>query len=420
MSLDDALALAAKNQPAITRAEETLESARAREREARSSFLPTVGLDAAYARVVPQRGQEMDFEPYLPIDVKVPSSSESSVDIALGMQMTVFDAGRRSIKSDIARLGVEASGIDLARAKRSIAFLTARTFYALLFFGEEAKVLDDQVAALGRHLDEARGREETGSSTHYDVLATQVQMANVEKQSIEAKNRYAKAKVFLSRLTNQTGDFEVVGELRPPEPSSDGEPAVLSAIADREDIKLSLVAEREARLELRLAELTNYPRIASSLRTGYKNGILTYDNSDVDKLMFNWSVGITLSMPIFDGLLARNRQSEARAALAAQTASGEELARTAETEARQAIMDLISSREQTRTCLAQLEKAEEAVGIARIQYSIGAFTNLQFLDSHAALEQAKLDTTRALYQETLCELALKQILGKEAGDPVAK
>jgi outer membrane protein len=420
LDLGEALARASRNQPAILKAEAALESARAKEREARSAFLPTVGLDAAYARLEPQRGQEFDLEPYLPIDIKAPASSENAVDVALGLQLTVFDSGRRSIKSDIARLGVEASGIDLSRARRNVAFLTADTFYALILFGEEAKVLDDQVAALERHLDEARGREETGSSTRYDVLTTQVQMANVERQSIEAKNQYAKARALLSQLTDQTGDFEVVGELLPHELKVDGESALLPPIADREDIELSLVAEREARLELSLAESANYPRISSSFRTGYKNGVLTYENSDVDRPMFNWSLGVTLSMPLFDGFLARNQRSEARAALAARRAGGEELSRAARTEARQAIMDLLASRRQTQASLAQLEKAEEAVDIARTQYLIGAFTNLQFIDSQTSLEQARLEKLRALYREIVCELALKRALGEEVEEPVAK
>jgi len=90
------------------------------------------------------------------------------------------------------------------------------------------------------------------------------------------------------------------------------------------------------------------------------------------------------------------------------------------TQIRAAISDIRASRLQTENSLSQLAEAEEALEIARTQYSFGVFTNLQFLDSQASLELAKLENLRAMYHEVLSELAFKQAMGEDLSALMSK
>jgi len=416
MTLREALA-AARDQPAVARAEAELAAARAVEAEVRSSFLPKLGFEAGYERVEPQRGQELDFEPYLPIDVKSAASAENSLEAGVDLSFVVYDGGRRSLESELAGLGVEAAGVRLSGTSRELGFAVARCFYAALFFAEETKVLDGEVAALGQHLEEARAREETGSATRYDVLSTQERASKVEGQAIEAKKDLAVAKVALGRLTGRKGDFSASGTLAPLGEEPDGGAALLGGLSSREDLRLSALAQEEAQLKEGLAGAANYPSLESRLRSGYRNGVLTFDNSDVDRLVFCWSAGLSLRFPLFDGFLARGKRAEALALVEADRASAEDARRAAEAEARQALLELDSARRQAGTTLARLDRAEEELELAQAQYSLGAFTNLQYLDARTSLEEARLEKLRALYRELLCGLALRRALGKEVLDP---
>jgi len=410
MDIGEALTEAAANQPAILQAEAALGAARARKTEGESAYFPYIYGNASYAHALPQRGQELEFKS-LNIDVKAPTSSENQIDVGLGLSMVVYDSGRRSLNLDLADLGIEEAGIGIARARTNVAYDTARSFYALLFLGAEIEVLDEQASILDRHLDEARAREETGSSTHYDVLTTQVRAAAVSKQRIEAQNQYANEKAILARLTNRRGEFEVVGEFRPPRPAIDEGASIKSAIDACDDLRLALASERQAELKVKFAKLGKSPTVTIKSAAGYKNGVLTYENGDIDKLIFNWNVGATLDMPIFDGSLSSHKKDEALAILSAARSRSEELRDEATTQMRRAINDVVASRLLTDNSLSQLAEAEEALDIARTQYSFGVFTNLQFLDSQTSLELAKLENLRATYREVLCELAFKRAMG---------
>jgi outer membrane protein TolC len=77
----------------------------------------------------------------------------------------------------------------------------------------------------------------------------------------------------------------------------------------------------------------------------------------------------------------------------------------------QALQDLESSHEQTLNSMAQLDQAQEALNMAKVQYDIGVGTNLEYLDSQTSLELAKLNNLSATYRELLSQLQLKQTLG---------
>jgi outer membrane protein len=420
LDIGQALAEAAANQPIILQAEAALDAARARRMEAKSAYFPYINGTATYAYIAPQRGQELDFEPYLPLDIERPTSSRNAIDIGLGLGMVVYDAGRRSLNLDLASREIDEAGIDMNRARTSVAYATARAFYALLFLRAEIGVLDEQALVLDRHLDEARAREETGSSTHYDVLTTQVREAAITKQRIESKKQYDREKAILAQLTNRREDFEVVGDFRPLRSAIDEEASIKSAVSAGDDLRLALVAERQAELKAEIARLGTSPTVMIKAAAGYKNGVLTYDNSDVDKLMFNWNIGVTLDMPIFDGFLVSHKREESLAALSAARNRDEEIRRNTMTQIRAAISDIRASRLQTENSLSQLAEAEEALEIARTQYSFGVFTNLQFLDSQASLELAKLENLRAMYHEVLSELAFKQAMGEDLSALMSK
>ena len=420
MDISAALTEAAANQPTILRAEAALDAAFAREAEAKAAYFPTIDGNVSLTHAAPQRGQKLDFEPNLPINVEVPASTENPVDIGLGFGMVVYDAGARARNLDLARLEIESTGIDINRAKVSVEYSTARAFYALLFLRAELEVLNEQASVLVRHLDEAKAREETGSSTHYDVLTTQVRAAAVSKQQIEIQNLYEKEKVSLAQLTNRPENFEVVGDFHPLRHAINEESSIRSATDSCDDLKLTIINQHQAQIESELAAHGQWPTVTLKASAGYKNGVLTYDNSDVDKLVFCWNVGVLLDVPIFDGFRAAHKRDEFMAILSATENREEELRRDTASRIRMAIDDVTASRLQTENSLAQLAAAGESLAIARAQYSLGVFTNVQFLDSQTSLELAKLDNLRAIYNEVLCELTLKQAMGEDLSELIYK
>ena len=413
ITVNDALAAAAANQPLILQARAGIEAARERESLARSAYLPNLSASVSYTRVEPQNGMELDFRPYLNVDIEAPTSTENLMNLHLGASELVFDFGQRAAQLRLAGAAVDLAAIGADQVETEIAYGTARTFYAALFLRAELKVLEEQLSTLGKHLDEAAMREETGSSTHYDLLATQVRIAALKSQLIAARGQYAKQIVDLERFTGIPGEVEPVGGFEPGALSLDEESALREAFGARNDLRQALAAAKQAQLGFDAACLGNKPTLSAQAQIGYRNGIKTYDDGDIDKLMLNWSLGLALNVPLYDGRQTEHRAGEARAKAEASLEGLEERRRSVRAQTLQALEDVASSREQTENSLVQISQAEEALSIAELQYKVGAATNLQYLDAQTSLEMAKLSKLDASYREVLSEIALRQALGRK-------
>jgi len=415
VGLKEAVARSVNNQPLILQAEAAVEAARAVEGQAKSAYLPTVAGVASAVHVEPQIGIDQSFDiPNLgSMEMKEEESPLNALDFHLGASELVFDFGRREIQVRLASSGAGSAAISLEQIQSNIAYQAASLFYSVLFLEREVGVLDEQLATLGQHLDDAQKREDTGSSTHYDVLTTQVRVATVRSQRIDAAGQLAKQKIALGQIMGlrEGEDFEAEGDFAPM--AAPGTPSALlsAAYGQRQDIALSRSAEKQAEMGVSLAELGHAPTLLAQAQAGFKNGELTFDNADIDKLVFAWNVGLVLNVPIFDGMLTEGRIAEARSRLEAARSGTEAASRSARTQVLQALRDLETSREQTANSRAQLDQAQEALGMAKVQYDIGAGTNLQYLDSQTSLELAKLTSLGASYKEEMSALALRQALG---------
>ena len=171
--------------------------------------------------------------------------------------------------------------------------------------------------------------------------------------------------------------------------------------------------EASPALESEVGFLGNRPSITAGAGLGFKNGLFTVDNTDLNALELNWNVGVALNVPIFDGFMTANRRAEAEGSLAAAKDEVEDLRRTIEAQVVQAIRSLAASRSRVENSADQLTETKQALNIARAQYTLGVITNLQYLDSQTSLELAKLNRLNALYKEALSEVDLEQAVGED-------
>lgn len=413
LGLEDAIAKAVSNQPLILQAEASVAAARAREEQAKSAYLPNVSAAASYLYLWPQEGEAIDLTALHGPDIQAALTPYNMLDFHVGASELVYDFGKRELQVKIAASGVDAASIGIDQIKTSIAFQAAGVFDGLLFLRSEIRVIDEQLGTLQQHLEDTQKREDTGSSTHYDVLTTQVRLASMKSQRIDAEGQYAKQRIALRELMGLAPgeDFDVKGDFSLASGPGDTQEVLASAMTQRSDIAQSLSAEKQAQLALSLAKLGHMPTISTQVQAGFKNGVLTFTNTDVDNIMFTWDLGLMVNVPIFDGLLTERRSAEADARLASAREGTEALKRTVATQVLQALQDVESSHEQTANSLAQLDQAQEALNMAKVQYDIGVGTNLEYLDSQTSLELAKLNNLGATYRELLSQLQLKQSLG---------
>jgi outer membrane protein TolC len=408
MTAAQAVARSVVNQPLIEAAEAAVASARAKLGQARSEYYPDVSGVGSWEHVIPNEQLLFGGEMFTlaPVDYW---------DFNLGATQIIYDFGKREFKVKLAKSGIDAALVGVDQIKTNIAFETLRTFYSILFLDQEVASLDERVTNLEQHRQDAENREKTGSSTHLDVVTTEVNVAGVKADRIDASDQLERQKSRLRQLLGLRPEdtLEADGDFTSDQVAGDTSSLIEKALTKRPELLQANESVDIASLDKTLSSLGNKPSLTAGAGLGFKNGLFTAENSDLNTLEFNWNLGIALNIPIFDGFLTANRTAEAEANLAAAKDEAENLRRTIEAQVVQAVRSLAASRSRVENSSDQMNQAKQALDIAKAEYRFGVITNLQYLDSQTSFGIATLTRLNALYREVLCEIDLEQALGEE-------
>jgi len=412
LTLDQVVQKAITNQPLILQAQAAVEAARARVGQAESAYFPQVGATGSYTRLEPD---ETIAFPGLGAFSLVPVDNW---DFNLGLRQIVYQFGKREAQVKLAENGVSAARIGVDQIKTGIAFQAAQGFYTALFLQEELKALNEQLQNLQEHLRATQVKEQTGSATSYDVLSTSVRVSVQQSQIIDAQNQYQKQLIGLKQLLgmDESAGVQLSGGFTPGSgPAPDPQGQVAAALTQRAEARQAVEAESAAMLSRNLALTTALPTISAHAAIGYKNGILTASNLDINALVFNWNAGVQVNVPLFSGFLAVHALEEADKKVLAARENTAAVSRTITTQVLQALQDTVASLQQVQSAQTQLDQATEMLRVVKLQYDLGMLTNLEYLDAQAATERAQVGSLQAQYRAVLSELALKQAVGADIG-----
>jgi len=413
LTFEQAISRATANQPLIQQAVAAVEAARARVGEAQSAYYPSISATGSYTRLEPD--ESITF-PGLGSFSLVPVDNW---DFNVGLRQVIFQFGRRGVQVKLAENGVSAARIGVEQIRISMAFQAAQGFYTVLFLQEQRKALDEQLKNLQEHLRATQVKEQTGSATRYDVLSTGVRISVLQSQITEAENQYQKQSIGLRQLLGME-DSETLslgGGFAPmTDDPSDEQSQIASAMAHRPEVLQAAESESAAELNRSLATMGAWPTISAHASMGYKNGIVTSDNTDNNALVFDWVAGIQVSVPIFQGFLVARQGEEAEKKLVAARENARAVKRSVTTQVLQALQDADASRKQVQIAQSQLDQAKEMQEVVRLQYDLGMLSNLEYLDAQSALERAQLGSLQAQYRAVLSELAVKQAIGAVIGE----
>jgi len=408
LTAEQAVSRAKTNQPLIQQALAAVEAARARVGEAQSAYYPSLSGIGSYTYIQPD--QSLAFPP-LGTFTLAPSNNW---DFHVGLNQVITQFGKRDVQVKMAESGLAAAKTGVDQVKTGISYQAAQVFYTALFLQEQGKALDAQYENLQQHLQVIKVREETGSATRLEDLSTQVRMAALQSQRADVENQFQKQKIALCQLTglDPSTDLTLRGSFQP-RPAPGPAPALVeAALQNRTDVRQAVEGEHAADLNARLTVDSLFPTLSARGTAGYRNGLLP----DINALTFNWTAGVSLNVPLFQGFLGANALEEARKKLEAAKEATSAVKLSATTQVLQAAQDVQAARQQAAISAGALDQARQMVDVAKVQYDIGIISNLEYLDAQTALETANVSNLAAMYREVLSEYALRQATGEILGN----
>jgi outer membrane protein len=407
LSFDQAVARAAANQPLILKAQAEVLFARAEVGRTKSGYLPRLTAQAGYDRSNLEQGIDIGSD-YVRLTPK------NAYDFHIDGGMLIYDFGKRELQVKLTRSGLDSALLGVDEIKLDIACRTATIYCDLLFLKREQKELDGEIAILNEHLGSAKKKEDEGSATRIESLATQLRLFKLANRRNAAANAYAKQKIALGQLMGLPldEDFNVDGDFPQPAETKEAQSLVAMALANRPEVQSALKAEGASELGRLIIEQSRYPSITFHGRAGYGNGILDSGNQNASSLVLNWSVGVLLTLPLFDGFQAAREAEEAAAKTEAAHQESEARRRTVTSQVLQAVQDLSASLAGVTSAALQIGQAEEYLGMSKAQYDLGVGTNGDYFDAFDTLSLARHEELNAQLQKALAGLALRQALGE--------
>ena len=395
LGLDDALALARKNNHSLALERARLAEAQTTVDQAWSALFPTVAGQARFTRNykavdIDFAGAKLLLQPLNQWDLGVTATAPVIVPAAY----TSLTAVKTGLRASEARF--EASKADLLMSVAN-AFLVAAA-------GDEVLLARrSSVGLLEEALQVAEKREAVGAVTTFDVDRAQLALIQARQQVFEASNEREKAYRALGTLIGVEGPFSIEPQFpqdRPPGANDVGQ-------------ALHLRPEYRAATEtLRAAEAQRRARAwewAPSLSAFGNVRRFDYDNFGLDD--YSWAVGGQLDWVFFDGG-ARDARRHAAAAQEVQAQAQIALVRDGIRD------DLANSAGTLRTKQQGLQAAENSVALARraldqarVLYETGVGTQLDLLQAEDASVTSLVGLAQAHFDLAAADLALRHAAG---------
>jgi outer membrane protein len=408
LTLQQAVETALREQPQLRVARAQANAAAARADEARAPLLPQVTATASYQRATSNIAPR-------PAQVTTAPSSPSFAtydfwNFGITASQLIYDFGQTTGRWRSAQHSAEAQEY-AERVTRLQTLLGVRTAYFQARAQKSSVVVArETLANQERHLAQIQGFVEIGTRAQIDLAQSRTDVANAKVQLIAAENGYATAKAQLNQAMGsvQSTDYEVLDESLPPiaEEDQGTDALVQSAVASRPEL-VQLAKQIEAQEQLVRSARGNYaPTLGAS--TSFTDQGRTLDN-----LKWNWNAQVTLTWPIFQGMLVPAQVREAEANLVVARSQRDAIVQQLRLEVEQARLAVRSAKASLAAVEEALVNAKERLRLAEGRYQTGAGSIIELADAQIAEATAANQKVGADYSLSAARAQLLKALGRE-------
>ncbi|HRZ87174.1 MAG TPA: TolC family protein [bacterium] len=416
ISLQDAAKMAFRNNKAIQIQEKEIDAARADVELARSDFLPKVNLQTGYTHNdwVPQFGSGPGVEQKKDLGIFMGYKNDMQLGVTAGQ--TIYNGGSSVAQLNRSRIMFKVQEQTLRACRLDVEFETRRLYYGLLLAFEVERISRDLVVQAQAHYEDVRNRFEQGMSSRFDLLQSKVYVSKQIPVLVKAKNDVDVTMADLKKLlgVKLKDELRVEGTLEhePLEVNEDG--FFKTACEKKPEMVLKLLGIDLGWWNIEMAKSGFRPQIAA-------NGGLNFRSDNVGDMFnskhSNWNVGVTASVPIFDGWSTKARVDAAQAKYAEAALGKEDVADQTAVDIRRACLDLAKAQSIIDSQRDSVAEAKEALRIAEISYTNGVGTNLDVLDAQTSLSQIEKALCEAIYDYLMAKAFLERTMGVGMFDP---
>ncbi len=408
--------LALKNDPVLQAASYRRDATGENERQAWSNLLPSLGGSAGMTRG--------DSETSIAGD-RVSDTDVDNESWGLSLQQVLYDQANYE-RLDLARGQVSQSEAIYQQAYQNFLVRVSQAYFDVLTTSDRVVFAEAEERALQRQFEQAEQRFEVGLTAITDVHEARASYDNARARAIVARNNLADAREGLRVLTGQY--FEEVDPLQEelplvnPDPNSSEEWAQI-ALQSNPSIIAAQYGVEIADANARLQRSGHFPTLG--LEAGYSNftnnNYILFDDfqnpiGQVDLENTDFTYGLRLTVPIYQGGAVSSRTRQARYELNATSEDLDQQQRTVLRDTRNSYRAVIAGIEQVQAFGQAKVSAESALEATQAGFEVGTRTIVDVLLAQQRYYGAQGDNSLARHNYILSHLRLKAaggLLSKE-------
>jgi outer membrane protein len=406
LTLDDAIKMALKQNPGVQMAGEKIAAAKGKYVESRSGALPKLDFTSTYTRLAPVPGVTL---PRAFGGGEIKMGYADNYDLKLSLSQSIFSWGKVQNGYRSASAQLKATQQDSAKTRQETIASVTKAYYGVLVTQEFIRVSEEALARVQEQERVVRKRYEAGTVSKFDLLRTQVQVANTKPQVEKAHDGYEMTLLALKNVIGVPLDtsLELTGSLTYEPLTVDVKAATQTALEKRADLKSLAFQKKALEHTLSIAKAGLRPNLSLAATYDYKRP----GPSGEDKWGQSATASAILYTPLFDGFSSSGR--------VAQTASGVRQLEIAQKQAEEgvalevnsAVLALKEAQANIESQKENVDLAKESLRIGKVRYDSGLITNLEILDAELAVTQAETNYLQALYDYQAARVNLQRAMG---------
>lgn len=407
-SLNEAIKFAVENNINVKNSGLDALSAESRIREVKGVALPQVSLSGQVTdNLIIQRV-------FLPAVFFDPKASESDpprpVQFGVNYSGGLTGSLNQLLYDASYRLGLKAADTyrqlaqkNVMGSKITVAEQVAKAYYGVLVNEQQIKLLDLNIARVDTLFRNTQALNQQGFAEKIDVSRLEVQVNNLKAERQNVKNLVELSYYLLKfqmglgindniTLTEQIQDIDLDAVER-----TNSQAAAEFDYSQRIEFSTLQSQIQLADLDVQGVAKQYYPRLSAFANYGYNTGRNKFSDLFVSPWFNSASIGLNLSVPIFDGFQKKYLSQQKRFTLQKAQNNSQLLKNSIDLQIRQSTITLANSVQTLRTQKRNVELAQEVARVTKIKYQEGVGSNIEVLDAENSFRQAQTNYFSSLY-----------------------
>jgi outer membrane protein len=406
VTLEEAIRLSARVQPAVVQAAADVRTADARRRSALGEYLPIVSANSSASDFFSEGASRID-----PITGQITSGNTTnrSLSTSFSASIDLFTGFRRGADMRAARAGQEAADASLIDARFQQALTTTNQFLDALAASQLLRVRESSVRRAEQQLKVSVAKLRAGSATRSDSLRSLVTLGTAQLDLITTQAQLAAAEANLARLIGiagrvQAADDSAFYRVLPPVDTME---LRTEAESKSPRVKSAAASAAEARANVGASRSSYWPSLSLSANTGWNGSRINDYNFQNQR-----QLSLGLRWTLFNGFQRELNivQQEASQDLAEANASDAQ--RQVQAELITALAQLDAARQRIHITGISVAAATEDLRVQQERYRLGASTIVDLLTSQEALNQAEVDVVNARFDYLRAKAQIEALIGR--------